>query len=132
MSFSDTSEGYLLDWLFTLAAPTAPTTIYVALSTADPGETGASIAEPSGNGYARQSSGIGTDNWTRTAGSVANDNVITFPEATGSWGTITYFALYSAVSGGTFYGSGALSEEQAITTGQTASFPASSITVTLT
>lgn len=132
MSFSDTVEGYLLDWLFTLAAPTAPTTIYVALSTADPGEAGASIAEPSGSGYARVSSGVGTGNWTRTAGSVANDNVITFPEASGSWGTLTYFALYSAVTGGTFYGSGALTTSQAITTGQTASFPVSSLTVTLT
>ena len=132
MSFSDTVEGYLLDWLFTLASPTAPTTVYVALSTADPGETGASVAEPAGGSYARVSAGVGTDNWTRTAGSVANDNVLTFPEASGSWGTLTHFALYSAATAGTFYGSGALTSPQAITTGETASFPASSLTVTQT
>ncbi len=56
MSLSDTTEGYLIDWLLSLASPTAPATVYVALSTADPGEAGGSIAEPSGNGYARVAS----------------------------------------------------------------------------
>jgi len=132
MSFSNATEGYLLDWFFSTDTPTAPTAIYVALSTADPGETGGSIAEPSGGSYARVSAGTGAANWTRTAGSVANDNTITFPEATGNWGTITYVALYSALTAGTFYGSGALSSSQAINTGQTASYPATSLTITLT
>jgi hypothetical protein len=132
MSFSNDSEGYLLDWFFSTDTPTAPAALYVALSTADPGEDGSTIAEPSGGSYARVSIGVGTDNWTRTAGSVANDNAITFPEATGDWGTLTHFALFSALTDGTFLGSGELGSSQAIDSGQTASFPASSLTITLT
>lgn len=121
-----------MDWFFDLSSPTAPATFYVALSTADPGEDGSSISEPSGNGYARIEAGTGTDNWTRTDDSVVNDNVITFSEASGSWGTLTHFALFTAVTAGTFLGSGELDSPQAITTGQTASFPAGDLEVTLT
>lgn len=130
MSYSDVTEGMMLDWFFGLDTITEPATLYLALSTADPGETGSTIAEP-GDTYARQPVGVGTDNWTRTAGSVVNDNVITFPEAGASWGTITHVALFSAESGGTFYGSGGLTQSQAIGDGQTLSIPVGDLAITL-
>lgn len=132
MSLSDTIEASILDHFFGLAAWTAPTAIYVAASTADPGEDGSTIAEPSDDAYARVSTGIGSDNWTRTASSVVNDNAITFPEATEAQGTITHFALYTAITAGTFLGSGALDDSQAVGSGETLRFAAGELEMTLT
>ena len=49
-TISDYLEDKLLDHVFENSAYTVPTTLYVALSTADPTDSGGSIAEPSGNG----------------------------------------------------------------------------------
>lgn len=57
-SFSDYLEDELLDHLFGKSTFTSPT-VYVALSTADPTDSGGSIAEPVGNGYVRKSTVAG-------------------------------------------------------------------------
>lgn len=96
-------------------------TVYMALSTSDPTVDGSGISEPSGNGYARKvlttsygSSGtahafsnVTYDDLTDTA-TVSNAYEIQFPKATGSWGTITHFAIYSASTGGTMLAYGSL------------------------
>jgi hypothetical protein len=106
-------------------------TLYIALSTADPGEDGSTIAEPSGNGYARVATSAST--WDAAAsGAITNGAAITFPTATGSWGTITYAAMFDALTSGNFMGSGALTESQAITTDQIARFAAGAFDITLT
>jgi hypothetical protein len=52
-SFSNYLENELLDHVFGAAAYSAPATLYVGLSTADPTDDDSGLAEPSGNGYAR-------------------------------------------------------------------------------
>lgn len=47
-------ENALLNHAVNKSAYTPPTTVYVGLSTADPGDDGTGLAEPAGNGYARQ------------------------------------------------------------------------------
>jgi hypothetical protein len=79
-------------------------TLYVALSTADPGEDGSTIAEPVGMNYIRQPTG----DLTITGNEVTNDLVIVFLVASGNWGTLTYAALFDTESGGTFLGSGVI------------------------
>ena len=74
---------------------------YISLHTGDPGDDGAD--EVSGNGYARVSGGT----FTASGGNpttASNDGVIEFDAATGSWGTVSYFGVWSAASGGTFLG----------------------------
>ena len=97
-SFADYWENEILDHLFGKGNYTPPT-IYVGLSTADPTDDATGLTEPSGNAYARvATSGA---NWNAaSSGTIDNANDITFPEASGSWGTLTHFALFDAASGG--------------------------------
>ena len=129
MSFADFTENELLDHITGKGSYTMPTT-YVGLSTADPGEDAATLAEPSGNGYARVATTGST--WdAASGGATANAAVITFPTASGSWGTITHFALFDALTTGNMLMSGALTASQAITTNQIARFAIGALDITL-
>ena len=108
---------------------TPPTNIFVALSTTDPLDSGSGITEPSSN-YARKST-AGADWTTASSGALANANAITFVEATGSWGTITHFALYDLLTIGNMLAHGALTASKAIDSGDTASFGAGDLDVSL-
>jgi len=124
MAFTTTVDQAILDWLLT-----EYTTLYAGYSTADPGKAGAGLAEPAGEtGYARVDVSSGM---TRTDSTIDNDAEITFPEATGSQGTITYACLFDADSGGNLLWSAALSASKAVTTGDTPRFPAGDFNVTM-
>ena len=112
-SFSDYWENEILDHLFSKGSYTPPT-IYLALSTADPGDNGAGLSEPSGNGYARAATAASDWN-AASGGALDNADVIEFPEATGAWGTVTHFALLDAASGGHLLAHGMLSQSKTIT-----------------
>ena len=103
------------------------TTAYVSLHTADPGDTGTS--EVSGSAYAR----VGPVVFANAGNNptvASNSAIVTFPAATGSWGTVSYFGVWTAASGGTFQGSGALVTPKAVGNGDTARFIANALTIT--
>lgn len=125
MSFSNYLENKILLHVFGATPYTAPSTLYVALFTSDPGEGGTGT-EVSGGSYARQ-----TATFTVTGANAANTAAIEFPTATASWGTITYAAVYDAASGGNLLGSGGLATSKAIATGDVLRIPASSLNITL-
>ena len=128
-SFSDHWENEILDHIFGKGSYASPT-IYVGLSTADPLDNGSGLAEPSGNSYARVVTSSAS--WTTSSGgSLSNAGDITFPQATGSWGTITHFALFDAASAGNMLAHGALSQSKTITSGDTAKFAAGDLDVSL-
>ena len=128
-SFSDHWEDEILDHLFGKGSYTPPT-IYVGLSTADPGDDAAGLAEPSGNGYARVQT-AGTDWNTASGGALDNANAIEFAEATGSWGTVTHFALFDALTAGNLLAHGTLNQSKVIGDGDTARFAAGDLDVSL-
>lgn len=136
MSFSDTLENEILDHVFGVGAYTAATTLWIGLSTADPGDDAATLAEPSGNGYAR----VGLDNsgtsWTTAAAGVTRNGVeITFPEASGSWGTISHVAIWTHVTSdgaAVLFATGALGTSKAVGIGDTPRFQINSLSLTLT
>jgi hypothetical protein len=98
MSLSNVVENeMLLDFL------TRHSTLYLALSTTDPGEDGSGISEPVGGGYVRRLIG----DVTITDDELSNDDAITFPISGGDWGLLAYGAIFTQVSGGTFLMSGA-------------------------
>lgn len=136
VSFAGGSSQYLAQGLlaYMFQAPGSPiakpTTVYVALCTNTVTSTTA-CTEPSGNGYARVAVTNNTTNWVITANTVANGGTITFPAATGSWGTITYFQIYDASTAGNPLWYGALTTSQAIGSGATPSFAASALSVQL-
>lgn len=127
-SISDYLENKLLDHVLKTAAYSQPAAIYVALSTADPLDTGAGLAEPSGNGYTR----VQHDSWDVAASRASeNTGVITFPEATGAWGTITHFALFDASSGGNMLGHGQLGTARVVVAMDTPSFADGAIDISV-
>ena len=126
-AFSDYLEAELLEHLFGIDAGYAQPAIYVAASTADPLDTGAGLAEPVGNGYAR----VSFTDWVRAINVVSNNSDIVFPAATGAWGTITHFAIMDAASGGNVLLHGSISPSQAIILDNTLVFKAGELDVSL-
>jgi hypothetical protein len=130
-SFSNYWELEILDHCFMKGSYTPPTNIFVALSTTDPLDTGNGITEPSGNAYARKST-AGADWDAAASGALDNVNAITFAEASGgAWGLITHFALFDHISAGNMLAHGALSASKTISDGDTASFAAGDLDVSL-
>ncbi len=125
-SLSDYTENALLDHLTGETSYTQPTNLYVALSTADPLDSGSGLTEPSGNGYAREL----INNWdSASSRTIQNTDIISFTEATGSWGVLTHFAILDNSSGGNMIAHGSLSISQTIADGDNASFQAGDIDV---
>jgi hypothetical protein len=127
--FSDYWENKILDHIFGKGSYTPPT-IYVGLSTADPTDDGSGLAEPSGNAYARVQTSASDWN-TASNGSLENASDIIFDQATGSWGTITHFALFDAATAGNLLAHGALSQSKAIGDSDTARFEAGDLDINL-
>lgn len=82
---------------------------YIALSTTTPDTDGSNFTEPtigSTTGYQRALLGIYNQSatyimGTPSNGSITNSKTIFFPKAETSWGTITYFGLFSDETDGT-------------------------------
>lgn len=131
--FIDTLEQAVLDHVLNDGAYSPPTNWFVALSTTTPTETGSNFTEPSGNAYARVSTAAA--DWAAATGTAPasknNANAVTFPTASGSWGTVTHFGLFLASSGGTVQIWGALTVSKAVGSGDTASFGAGTLKVQL-
>jgi hypothetical protein len=137
MSFSDTLETDLLDEVFGRTAYADVATIYFGLSTAAPLDDVSLLAEPSGNGYARVAFINNTSYWRAAvtgAGTKQNSAEITFPEASGSWGTVSHVTLWEHPTTATlavFMAWGALGTAKAITSGDTPRFQTDSLTISL-
>lgn len=129
-SFANFWEDEILDHLFMKGSYTMPTNLWIGLSTVDPTDDASGLAEPVGGSYARVST-AGADWNTSSGGATANAGDITFPEATASWGTITHFAIFDAVTAGNMVAHGSLSVSKAIGSGDTAKFAAGDLDVTL-
>ena len=117
-SITDFLELELLDHTLNNAAYTPPTTLYLALATADPTDaaTGASMNEVANSGsYARTAITFGAESSRR----VTQDADVDFPQATGSWGTVTHWAVVdSATHGaGNVLAHGALGESKSVVSG---------------
>lgn len=124
--FTDYVETNLRDWMTQgTDMPVAPGTLYVALHTSDPGESPDGSTEPA-DGYSRVSTTAGTD-WDTTLNPTGwdNANTITFPQATGDWGTITHVSIWDGSAGtDNCLATYALSTNKTINTDDTAEFAA--------
>ena len=128
-SFSDYWENEVLDHLFGKGGYSPPA-IHLALSTADPGDDGTGLSEPSGDGYDRAVTSPA--DWSlASGGALANADAIEFPEASGAWGTVTHFALFDAASGGNLLAHGALAQAKAIGSGDSVRFAAGDLEIHL-
>lgn len=81
-------------------------TCYMALFTSPPSSDGTGFTEMSGNGYLRVLIGNSSQSETQKMGTLAgghieNDEIIYFPETTGSWSGLTHWGFFTGATGGT-------------------------------
>jgi hypothetical protein len=93
--FSDFLENALINAVLRNTTYTSPATVYVSLYTTDPtdADTG---TEVSGGSYARTAVTMGAP----SNGVSTNSADVTFPTATGSWGTVTHIGIHDASTSG--------------------------------
>lgn len=138
-SASDVYEKRILDLIFrnTNASATVPlgldgTNVWIGLFTATPSDTGGGT-EVSGSSYARVAvarTGAGFAAATGAAATTSNSGAVTFPTATGSWGTVTQFGVFDAATSGNLVFWGDLTASKTVGNGDTVSFAASALTIT--
>lgn len=148
MSMSNTTESDILLLLFNnsndanvgdatgLRGSTTAGSFYVALHTADPGETGdQTTSEATYTSYARVAVARSSGGWTISGTAptqAANAAAINFPACTGGSNTITHFSLGVASSGASkIIYSGALTSSLAVSSGITPSFAIGALVCTL-
>lgn len=125
MSFSDYLETKVLDHVVAGTAYTAPSTLYVALFTAAPSDSGGGT-EVSGGAYARQ-----TIAFTTSGDTTSNNAAIEFPTATANYGTVTHVGVYDASSAGNLMAWAALTSSKTIETGDVFRIPSGDLDITL-
>jgi hypothetical protein len=125
MSFTNFLETEILDHVFAGSAYTAPSTLYMALYTAAPGETGGGT-EVSGTGYVRQ-----TVAFTTAGNTTSNNAAVEFPTAGASWGTVTHVGVFDASSSGNLMAYAALTTSKTIDSGDVFRVPNGDLDITL-
>lgn len=140
MSLSNYAEEKVLDHIFIgQESPwdLSSNDLYIGLATAQ-GTDGDTLSELT----------IGTDAYARVKivdqttnannvfaaasnGSITTDTQITFPEATGNWGTITHIGIWDASTAGNLIAWGALSTSKLVESGDTFIITSGNLTVTL-
>jgi len=127
MSFSNTFETHVLNYVFTTTSVTRPTAWYLALFTSNPAEDASGTeVSTSGTAYARQ-----TAAFTVSGNLATNSGAIEFPTATASYGTVTHVGVFTASTSGTLIAYAALSTSKAIDTGDVFRVPAGDLDITL-
>ena len=127
MSFSNTFETHVLNYVFTATSVTRPTAWYLALFTSDPAEDASGTeVSTSGTAYARQSA-----SFTVSGKTASNSAAIEFATATASYGTVSHVGVFTASSGGDLIAYAALSSSKAIDTGDVFRVPSGDLDITL-
>jgi len=119
-------ENVIINHFLRNTPTSSPSAVYLALYTSDPtdADTG---TEVSGGSYARQAITFSAP----SNGSTSNSSTITFPTATGNWGTITHMGIRDASSGGNLLFYGPLATSKTITTGDQFIVNSGNLTVTI-
>lgn len=139
-ALTDFAENKVIDALFRAQALGAPATLYAALFTAAPTDTGGGT-EVTGGSYARVAVTSALANWagtqsagsttasSGTGGTTSNNGAITFPAPTANWGSVTHVALFDASTSGNMWVYAALTVAKTVNNGDAApSFAAAALT----
>jgi hypothetical protein len=145
-AMSDYLENKIVDHVFRGQAYTIPV-LYVGLLTAAPSDSGGGT-EISGNAYARVKAAASTaqalTDWKSTqndnlasatgsggtTGNTTNTNAVTFPTPSATWGTVTHFGIYDALTAGNLLFWGSLTISKTINQSDTVTFPAGTLSIT--
>ena len=125
--FSNYLETEILDHVFAGNAYTAPTTLYLALHTADPAEDGSGAeVSTSGTAYARQ-----TVTFTVSGNTATTDAAVEYATATANFGTVSHVGVWDASTAGNLLAFAALTSSKTIETGDVFRVPAGDLDITL-
>lgn len=126
--FSDYLEDKVLDHVFGGSAYTAPSTLYVALYTVAPSDTGGGT-EVSGGAYARQTAAFSVSGTNPTTAS--NTAAIEYPTATADYGTVVAVGVFDASSSGNLLAYANLSASKVVSSGDIFRFNTGDLDITL-
>ena len=119
-------ENALINVTLRNTAFTAVATPYVALFTSDPTDAG-SGTEVSGGSYARTAVTFGAP----SNGVSTNSADVTFPTATGSWGTVGWIGIYDASARGNLLYHTPIDVSKTVTSGDIFKIASGNLSVTL-
>lgn len=119
-------ENAMINAVLRATSYTSPANVYVALYTTDPtdADTG---NEVSGGSYQRTAVTFGAP----SNGVTTNSANVTFPTATGSWGTVTHIGLLDAQTSGNLLFHTALDVSKTISSGDIFTISTGNLSVTL-
>ncbi len=126
--FSDYLEDKVLEHVFGGNAFTAPSTLYVALYTVAPSDTGGGT-EVSGGAYARQTATFTVSGTNPTTAS--NTAAIEYPVATANYGTVVAVGVLDASSSGNLLAYSTLDSSKVVSSGDVFRFNAGDLDITL-
>lgn len=129
-NFTTFTADELLDHLVGGVDSTPDATLYFALFTTatDPSGGGTEVSTGS---YARVAVTNNLTEWpSASGGTKANANAIVFPTPTLTWGTVTHFAFFDALTVGNMLMQGALTASKTINSGDTVQFDAAAVDIT--
>jgi hypothetical protein len=119
-------ENAIINATLRNTAYTSPAAVYVGLYTSDPGE-GNTGTEVSGGSYARTAVTFGSP----SNGVSTNSASVTFPTATGTWGTVTHVGILDATTSGNLLYYTALDASKSIASGDVFTISTGNLSVTL-
>jgi hypothetical protein len=119
-------ENALINATLRNTSYTSPAAVYVGLYTSDPGE-GNTGTEVSGGSYARTAVTFGAP----SNGVSTNSASVTFPTATGTWGTVTHVGILDASTSGNLLYYTALDASKSIASGDVFTISTGNLSVTL-
>lgn len=127
-ALSNYVENKIIDLIFRGQSFTPPSTLYYAVFTTAPNDTGGGV-ECTGGSYARvavtaslanfagtQGAGTSTPS-TGTTGTTSNNVDIQFPSPTAGWGTVVAMGVYDAPTGGNLICYGAVLPPKVVNSG---------------
>lgn len=124
MPFTTSTAQKIINMILRNTAFTQPSTVYISLHTADPGDTGAN--EVSGGSYARKAITFAAPSGKSTS------NNVTLEWTNMPACTVTHIGLWDAQTGGTLWWTGQLTASKTLQAGDAFRIDSGALTVTLT
>ena len=139
-ALTDYAENKVVDALLRGQALSAPSNWFIGLDNVVCGDAAATGTEVSGSNYSRVTVTASLTAWagTQSAGSTSassgsngttsNNAIVSFPTPSATWGTVVSVRWWDAASGGNAWICTPLTTSKVINSGDTVTFPASSLT----
>lgn len=128
--FTDYLEDKIMKHVFTNTSFTSPTTLYAALYTVAPSDTGGGTeVSTSGTAYARQAMAFSVSG---TGTLATNSSAVEYPTATASYGTVVAVGIFDASTSGNLLAYASLTANKTVASGDVFRFNAGEVDITLT